>query len=241
MIRLVALLAWYNEQADWLRDTVMSLPLAGVDHLVAVDGAYALFPNGKAQSHHEQHESIADAAEEAGIDCTICLPQVVWESNELEKRTYMFREGERYEPDWYLVIDADERILKAPSDLKERLSSTPKDYADVLSLENQSKAWGAEVEGSVVPSVVAGRYVKPRRCLIRAVPGIVCSVAHYHYIAPDGRNLWGDEMGDPLRIRDFIIDHRCHERDTERRQAALDYYDVRDATGAEKHRKVKAA
>ena len=83
--------------------------------------------------------------------------------------------------------------------------------------------------------------MKPRRCLIRAVPGIVVGPAHYDYVTPDGRNLWGDEYGHPLKLtvgtRRMVMQHRNAQRLPGRRQAALDYYKAREATGAERHRK----
>jgi hypothetical protein len=237
MTRIVALLCFYDEEPGWLHDTIVSLPLASVVHVVASDGAYALYPGGKAASDPACHDAIAAAAELADISLTLHVPDSTWAGNEIEKRSHLFELGERHAPDWWLVIDADERIIRAPADIKDRLAATDRDYADVMSLEHPAPVVHASAEGADWPQIHMGHHVKPRRCLIRAVPGTRVVGAHYHYVTPDGRDLWGDEMGRPLRVRDMMIDHRNAHRPEPRRQAAIDYYEVRDATGAERHRK----
>jgi hypothetical protein len=235
--RLVALLCFYDERPDWLYETVASLPLAGVDHLVASDGAYALLPDGQHSSGPDSHVALYEAAQVAGIGLTLHVPTKTWAGNELEKRTHLFALGDEHAPDWFLVIDADERILRAPANLKQRLAETDRDYADVMSLERPAPVYHASAEGADWPQIHYEHHVKPRRCLIRAVPGIVVGPAHYNYVTPDGRDLWGDEMGTPLRVRDLMIDHRTHLRDPSRTQLARDWVRIREETGAETHRK----
>lgn len=232
MTRIVALLCFYDEHPDFLRDVITSLPPAGVDHLVAYDGAYALYPDARPESHPAQHAAIVQAADTARIPLTLHTPEKHWES-ECEKRTAMFAEADEHNPDWYLVIDADEVILQAPVDLKDRLAATERDYGDVLSLEHFAPTMYAAAEDDE-PIILAQRYVKPRRCLIRAVPGIVVGPAHFDYVTPDGRNLWGDEYGTPLLVRDMVIDHRNRLRAPDRMSAAIEYRDARDASGIER-------
>ncbi|HWT24538.1 MAG TPA: hypothetical protein VN213_13615 [Solirubrobacteraceae bacterium] len=234
-MRLVALLCWFDEKPEFLADTVRSLAAAQVDALVALDGAYRLYPasQGRQTSPVEQWNALVDAAYDTRLQWTMAEGKPGgWES-ECEKRTELFRLAERHDPDWYLVIDADEVILQAPADLKDRLAATGKDYADFLSLEHTAPTLHAESEDGA-PIILAQRYVKPRRGLIRAVPGIVVGPAHYDYFTPDGRNLWGGEYGDPLQVRDMVIDHRNRLRAPERMQAAIAYRDARDATGIER-------
>jgi hypothetical protein len=231
-MRLVALLNYYDERPDFLQAVVASLPLAGVDHLVALEGSYSLFPSGRSYPVSEQEDAIRAAAKAAHVECTVA-GRDGWES-ECEKRTHLFRLGDQLNADWFLVIDADEVILQAPPDLKQRLADTDRDYADCLSLEHMAPTLSAGVEGDDMPIILAQRYVKPRRCLIRAVPGIVVGPAHSDYFTGDGRNLWGSEYGSPLLVRDMVIDHRNRLRDETRMQAALDYRDARDAAGIER-------
>lgn len=236
MTRLVALLSWWNEPVDWLADTVRSLALANIDALVAVDGSYPHMPGATAQSPSEQAVEIHLAARQAGIDSIMHRRNILWES-ECVKRTAMFRYAEVFAPDWLLVIDADERVIRAPNDLKDRLAAHSGDYADVCSLEQPAPVIGAGMdEDDAMPTIAASRWVKPRRCLFRAYQGITVGPAHYHYRLPDGRDLWGDEYGSPLIIRDMMIDHRNAHRSPERRAAAAAYYRERDERGIERHR-----
>lgn len=236
MTRFVALLSWWDEPADWLADVVRSLALADVDALVAFDGAYPHMPGGTWMSSVDQWHAIRDAAEDVGILWELSTGRSpLWES-ECAKRTALFRRAEDFDPDWLLVIDADEVILQAPDDLKALLAASPADYADVCSLEQPAQVLGGSVEDADMPQIVASRWVKPRRCLFRAVPGITVGPAHYNYVTPDGRDLWGDEYGHPLKIRDMVIDHRGARRDPERLRARQAYYEARDIAGVERHR-----
>jgi hypothetical protein len=190
-------------------------------------------PGGTARSSDAEHAAIRRAASDSGIGLTKLAPREPWAGNEIEKRTLSFQMSEAHSPDWLLVIDADERIIRAPADLKDRLAATECDYADVMSLEQQAPVVHSMAEGAEWPQIHFSHHVKPRRCLIRAVPGLRVVGAHHNYICPDGRNLWGDEMGNPLRVKDMMIDHRNKHRDPARRQAALDYVDARTGASVE--------
>jgi hypothetical protein len=217
-----------------LRDMVLSLPLAGVDALVAVDGAFEHFANARTESPSAQKQAIFRAAKDARLDLRCYYPISLWES-EPTKRSHAFQSAERLRPDWYLVLDSDERILAAPPDLKDRLAETDKDVVEGMLLEAQATTWSAEFDDEEgLPAIHAQRFVKPRRCLIRAIPGLRCGPRHFDYVTPDGRNLWGDTYGSPLLMRDLAIDHRNHERDRARADAAWEYYQVRDELGLER-------
>jgi hypothetical protein len=234
MTRIVAVLSWFDESPDMLRDMVLSLPLAGVDALVAVDGAFEHFAGNGYKSPREQVDAIYDAAQQIGVTSSCSIPGSRWR-NEPEKRSYAFRLAEGRKPDWYLVLDSDERILAAPPDLKDRLAETDKDVVEGMLLEAQATTWSAEFDDEEgLPAIHAQRFVKPRRCLIRAIPGLRCGPRHFDYVTPDGRNLWGDTYGSPLLMRDLVIDHRNHERNKARADAAWEYYRVRDELGLEK-------
>jgi hypothetical protein len=49
-MNLTALLSFYDERPEWLERMILSLRLLPVTRLVAVDGAYELYPNGKGAS-----------------------------------------------------------------------------------------------------------------------------------------------------------------------------------------------
>jgi hypothetical protein len=63
-LRLHGLLAFYDEPESSLLACVDALADAGVDHLVAVDGAYELFPDAKPASPVNQHAAIVLACRE---------------------------------------------------------------------------------------------------------------------------------------------------------------------------------
>jgi hypothetical protein len=222
MTRIVAVLSWFDESPGMLRDMVLSLPLAGVDALVAVDGAFEHFANAQPESPVEQAQAISAAAKQADILLRLYYRTTLWKS-EPEKRSSAFTLAEMQSPDWYLVLDSDERILTAPLDLKKRLAATEKDAVEGMLLEAQATTWSAEFEEEEgLPAIHAQRYVKPRRCLIRAIPGLRCGPRHC------------DTYGNPLLMRDLVIDHRNHEREKARADAAWEYYRVRDELGLER-------
>jgi hypothetical protein len=236
--RVIGLLSWYSESAVWLAATVASAAKV-CDHLVAVDGAYFLYPEGRNRSGSEQAAIITDVAAAQGMGVTVHTPQSKWEGNEVEKRSFMFRLAEAVaEPDdWYLVLDGDEVVLDVPSDLKPRLAATDLDAAEVTFWENQDPHRDPKMADVSRQMLWSGQHRYPIRTLFRAIPGLHVSTNHYTYVTPDGRLLWGNstdqEQAPALDCRDLLIEHRTHLRDLARRQAARDYYKLRDSTGIE--------
>src|SRR3990172_10411508 len=115
-LKIIACLSWFEERPDWLYECITSLQKAGVDHVVATDGAYGLFKGAKRRSTDAEHEAIREAAEDAGLGLTVKVPPAVWDS-EVSKRGYMFRAAERIAEvgrDWYFVVDADCVVMDAP-------------------------------------------------------------------------------------------------------------------------------
>jgi hypothetical protein len=250
-MKLVALLAWYDERPDMLRDMIASLPLLGVDHLVAVDGAYAIFPSAKPASARSQRNAIMAAASDAGIGCTVHVPTTVWEGNETAKRRFLFKAGELVsEPDdWYFVVDADEVVLRAPEDLKDTLANTPLDAAQAVLLD--APAPGDVIHGIVgeddgenMPMILEGRLTNHLPMFFRAIRGLSVAWAHNQYVTPDGRYLWAGTMEvrpEPaLRLPGVVVDHRFN-RTHERRTAATSYYYRRETEGIERQPRTKKA
>lgn len=228
-MRLVALLSWYEEDPRWLTEMVDSLPKAGVDHLIALDGAYALFPGATPQSHPSNAVAIAKACDRYGITHTILAPEEVWEGNEVEKRSALFELGEQVttEDDWYIVMDADELILDAPN-LKGQLAATDCDVARGIFNEERGD-----------PLVLVG---KPRnkdhfpiRMMFRAIRGLRVKHNHWTYVTPDGRKLWGQNKRKlaPALDTDLQILHRTELRETARRVDQHHYYETRDEAKVE--------
>lgn len=241
MTRLVGLLSWYQERPDWLYETVTSLKQADVTALVAVDGAYRLYPGGTPTSDPEQREAIEQAAHDIGIDLLVWEPGETWAGGEVEKRAFLFAAGEAFTDgpdDWYIVMDGDEVIAQAPTDLHQRLEATPHPSATVAFLNDPAEGIvSACFDEGGIPSIMHGRFVQPVPILFRAFPGLTVRGRHHDYLLPDGTNLWGDGIheGPPsLLIPDLLIDHRTKLRDDDRRAKSMAYYDARNAAGVER-------
>jgi hypothetical protein len=99
-------MAFYDDPADTTEAAIRSVQ-GLVDHLVAVDGAYATFPGGEAKSPDEMRERIQATAEEIGVDVLFYTPADVWAGGEPEKRDRMYRMADATGADWYTILDTD--------------------------------------------------------------------------------------------------------------------------------------
>ena len=229
-MRVIALMSWFDERS---RLAGRHRYLAGRRrrHVVAVDGAYGLYPEGTPTSAPEQRGAIESAAQAIGLGCMIYEPDTVWQGGEVEKRDTMFRLAEQVaEPnvDWYLVIDGDEVVTEC-CDLHAALEAEGLD-AGVVPL------WQYRTVGRphAWPPSDAQQLVRHRiRKLFRAIPGLGVRGRHFHYMLPDGRALWRSYDMVEASEFDMRVYHRRPERDglrDERRQA---YYAIRDQVDAE--------
>lgn len=238
-MRIFGLISWYEESPLWLAATTASASKL-CDHIVAVDGAYALFPDGRPRSGPEQGLAIQEVCAANGMGCSVHVPQERWLDNEVGKRAFMFRAAELLaEPgDWYIILDADEVVYEVPSDLRKRLEETELDVAEVTFRE-----W-EDFDHEPAKAKTARQFDYPRenrypiRTVFRAIEGLTVQGNHYTYVA-DGRILWGNETQaeqEPcLDLRDLVVDHRTHLREVNRRNRAKEFYKRRDASGIEFH------
>src|SRR6266480_813980 len=91
-MRIFALLSWYDEHPDHLRRAVASLK-GFADVLVAVDGAYATFPDAGPLSPASNWQAITEACVDAGLGFSPHHPYLpAWEG-EVAKRAAMFEFG----------------------------------------------------------------------------------------------------------------------------------------------------
>ncbi|MFF7966755.1 hypothetical protein ACFZC3_15485 [Streptomyces sp. NPDC007903] len=221
-MKVIGLLSWYEEPASWLAECVAGMAKL-CDHVVAVDGPYALFPGAtrKPASGAEQADTIARTAAGAGIGCTIHIPRAPWWGNEVQKRSAMFDLAMTLaEPgvDWLVRVDADEVVTAAPPDTRELLAATEHDVAEVTMWERDTDS-GQDSQF-------------PIRVAFRALPGIRVEQAHYVVTVPraDGgrRVLVGNdtvhraELAAPLW--DVRLEHRTRQRPLMRRAAKDQYY-----------------
>lgn len=217
--RIIALLAFYDEDPDWLTRCVLSLKKVRVTHLIALDGAYALYPDAQPRSSHREHEAIADAADRIGASRMVSAPPSVWDG-EVSKRNYLFAlaEGIAQSRDWYFVIDADEFVTDAPGDVPARLQASLFDVGAVTLRE----------PGHPLGTIVYPTHPK----FFRAIPGLRAVRDHFTYTTPDGRKLWGDAKRARLEPRHdltaVVVEHHNQLRHPDRRQKAVAYYRSRD-------------
>jgi hypothetical protein len=237
--RIIALLSWYDEHDQWLSACITSL-IPHVDHVIAVDGAYGLFPEAKPQSRSDQATAIVETCHAASIGLTLHRPQHVWIGNEIEKRNRLFRLAElEAEPDdWYFVVDADCILEKAPHDLRQQLADTEHDNATISVWERGDPYRNkARLEYESTTAVPADCHYTVR-ALFRAIPGLHVAGAHYRYVTPDGRLQWGhplEGLEPTLMLNDglMMLEHRTHYRPKQRHQDAWAYYKRRDDAGIE--------
>ncbi len=238
-MKVYALLSWFDESVPWLAATVGSAA-ALCDHVIAVDGAYALYPDGRHRSGTEQHQTIQEAAFAAGMGCTIHTPAEKWAGNEVEKRTAMFRLAEHiatpYE-DWYLVIDADEVIIGCPPDARQQLEDTELDVAEVKLVNVEDIEKNVETAAAARQFSYPARSAEPLRALFRAIPGLAPCGNHYTNMVPDGRVLIGarsDKRQEPaLDLQGIVFEHRTNFRTVHRDEERRSYYGKRDAAQIE--------
>lgn len=215
-MRIVALLSWYDEPTDWLRECVRSAALF-CDHLIAVDGAYADFPGGreKPTSPPAQAEAILVASGDMG--CTLHRRPTPW-GGEVAKRNHLFRLAEAEGADWAFRIDADEVVTDVPGDLREQLARTSQHVGTATFMFEATPGW------PLTPSQL--------RVLFRVLPGIGVSGAHSRVVvALDGRrvSLAGPDLGrcEPAEtVEGLRMLHRTHERTPERQARKSDYYQL---------------
>lgn len=236
-MRLVGLTIWYDEAPKNLAAMVTSMA-PHIDHLVAVDGAFELYPGARPWSPVEQQEALLYTAGAAGLGFTLHAPREPWEGNEVAKRSFMFRLGEQVatpNEDWYWVMDADQVVADWPYDTKARLEQTELDVAEVTFIERHPEAYNTDGYARTRTWEPEGTF--PVRNMFRAVPGLKVIHNHYTYVAGHNR-LWGNESnGEPiaeaLDLTDLRIEHRTHHRTKHRHDAQYAYYRLRDSAGAE--------
>jgi hypothetical protein len=222
-MRLVALLSWFDENPAWLAEVVASL--AGtVDHIVAVDGSYALYPEARGSSGTEQADAVTGTAQGARMGVTLHVPQWPWVGNEVEKRTAMFALGHlAAEPgeDWLVVVDADE-VWTHTAGLRDALARTDLDVAEVLLYERVAQG-DHELNRSMI-----------RKCFRAQPDGIRLVGTHCHYEAAVGA-LWNSHgpQVPAEQLMDVRVRHRPAGREAYRTRRRLAYYDRRSQFGAE--------
>lgn len=248
-MKLVGVLCWYNESPSWLAACVASLGKIGVDHVVALDGAYALFPEGRAKSNLLEVEAIYMGADAAGIGVTVEQPATVWYGNEPEKRSRLFQLATSMctTDDWLVAIDADEIITHGTPRIKDELEAS-----SALAVNGWIEQWWDDVQGEAKRAEVARMFPHPaifghlQTRFFRALPSLRCDTTHFTYVAEHegvSYSLRLDKAGRDMGYKDapvltpdsrVVFEHRDPLRDAARKLAKSEYYAKRNELGVER-------
>lgn len=221
---LIGLLSWYDEKLKTLETAIRTHHQAGLTHIVALDGAYAALPGGKARSSPGQARHIHKVCNELGIICHVHQPDTPWHGNEIQKRQHLFHLGYQAATpdDWFFVIDADHRC-QPTGDLPALLASTPSPTVGCLIVEGDTTRFNASTQRRFA------------RLLYRATPGITVGPDnHYTYRAADGTILWGyGEVDAP--IAPLVIHNESERARTRSRTLARNAYYAEQPKHETKH------
>lgn len=216
-MKVFGCLSWFDEEPRWLTASVAAFAKL-CDHVIAVDGAFFVYPEGRPASGGDQAETILAAARAAGIGCTVHVPQGVWMGNEVEKRSCYAKLanalGTPYE-DWLLVLDADEEISEVSPLARNDLETTDLDAAEVgMWTTDELRSWFG-----------------PTRRLYRLLPEMEYVGTHFSLRGTglDGETVWlnglgpryGQTLGDALSMVTTIrVEHKHHLRSESRAEKA---------------------
>lgn len=236
-MKLVAILSHFAESPTMLAATVASLSKLKVDHLVAVDGAYRLMPDGRGSSGVDQTRAITDTAEALGIGLTLHhLAQAErYRGDEVEKRNVSLRLALAVttSDDWLFIIDGDEVVDTVLGDPRQDLAETELDVATCtivkrLDTQKLDEAWIQKACMGGLDSM------SPRRGFFRALPGLRYEANHYTVMDGDRVLTPPSPLSvDALELGSVFLDHRNHLRDSFRSEKALEYYRRRDEFATE--------
>lgn len=233
--RVTGILSFYDEPLELLAASVSS-QIGVIDHLVAIDGAYMLFPDAQPRSDPSQMRLIEEICNGARIGLTAHTPVNVWGGNEVEKRNHAIKLAEvATDPNgWYLVLDSDCVVTHAAGDWFEQVARIPEDFgAAMIDVREVQDLPGVDVDPSDAHS--------PVRLMYRALRGMTYGPAHWIIHAPDPETsepicFWGPGEFHPIDAYDLThllkIDHR-RERPEYRRVNSRLYYSRRDQLGVE--------
>lgn len=236
-MKIVAMLAWWDEPPAELEACVASLP-ALCDAVVAVDGAYEMTPGATAASPPDQAEAIWEAAVRHGIEARVIVPDKIW-TGQVEKRDAMLRLAAE-DADWVIAVDADHRLVGNRLDVRreiERVGTSadsirhdfytpmPDDPADLKRLSPHP--WHTRTAGQTIEHAL----------IIRRLDDMRVERDHWGYsgVRAGTRVALGNWRARHLppgryhRLRtQFRVDHVCFQRDRMRLERNRRYCQVRD-------------
>lgn len=244
-MRIVGVLSWFDESPAWLAAVAAGFGRV-CDTIVAVDGAYSLYPGARARSVPEQAEAILAGAESVGAGCVIHRPREVWWGNEVEKRNHSLRLAGALcdQGDWLMVFDGDYQLMQTDADtVRLELENTSCFVASYTLLDSMDVAGGDQAElGERM--ALSTEWTFRTRDVFRWSPDLRYVGNHFWVSGSyEGRerHLKGPEMqsGNP-HVEEcchlgasLVVYHRRAKRPLVRRQAADGYHRLRMARGIE--------
>lgn len=242
-MRIVGVLSWFDESPSWLAAAVAGMGRI-VDTIVAVDGAYALYPGARARSLPQQGEAVMIAAEAAGVGCIIHRPRDVWFGNEVEKRNHTLDLAGTVcdEDDWVIVFDADLHMLQCnPALIRHELESTDCVVATYTVLDGKDFLADDKLADYVKHRPIDSEWTTRTRDIYRWHPTLRYGPLHWSVSRRlDGETVWlrgpfeERYQADPLRLdASLVCYHRTMDRMRSRRETADAYYQIRNKLNIE--------
>lgn len=248
-MKIVGLLSWYDESASWLSAAVNGFARL-CDTIIAVDGAYMLYPSGRNVSHPDQAEAITLACEAQETGLILHRPETVWFGNEVEKRNHTLKLASTIcdEGDWLCVFDADYHIMRLlPDQVRAELEQTDLNVASYTLLDNKDLLADSKVADIAVQMDLSTEWTSRTRDLYRWTPDLEYGPAHFTIRGTyQGVREWirgpetltvNQQVGPPVASHhldaSMVAYHRTHQRAAVRRDAAWEYYRLRDSLNIE--------
>lgn len=241
-MKIAGLLSWYDESPAWLAAAVAGMGRI-CDEIVAVDGAYALYPAGRPRSHPQQAEAVLHAAEALGIGCTLYRPRDVFWGNEVEKRNLTLSLAAPHleaGSDWILVFDGDWLVVEAsPEIVRHELERTELEMALFTIVETVDFMANPTTDEYAREHELESSWSGQTGPIFRWDPTLRYGPSHFvlsrerdgerEWVAgPNGVHVDAHELG-----RSLVVHHRSQDRSFVRRRSASDYYKARDLHGVE--------
>jgi hypothetical protein len=216
------------------------------DHIVALDGRYALYPDQRLQSGLAEVQAIIDTARSAGCGMTLHTAPRTFK-DEMEKRTMLFKLGAleaRTELDWFFILDGDEVLIECPpkQEVTGLLAATSADVVAATLFEKtdpHQDEWRTDL-GMKLQTEWRYECRTPR--LWRALNDMRVVGYHFNYVGERSTGetveLWGmdgsvDRAEWASLCGKMIIENRNRLRGKQRDADREAYYKDRDELGIE--------
>jgi hypothetical protein len=206
-------LNWWGERPEDLDACVRGL--GNIAHrIVALDGAYARYPDATPHSSEDQLDAIRSAAKAVDLDCLIIQPDRLW-AGQIEKRSYLLAAA-CVGSDWIVTVDADHVITADREILHTFLRKHPGDVISVPHITPLNPK--RPLKDSAVGNWHVFQTTEPQFIphIWRALPGMRVEKRHWWISAvKNGHRVWlwgGDEtmpVVEHQRMRrDYTVEHR---------------------------------